>query len=125
MADGTGRLTRAQIDAITTPRLPQTQIVDPATWVGSELRTDDDLRYSEFMHNWSGAIVILLGVAWLLQATGGTAGRRVGRLWPLALFPSRCSSRSRATPRSGRWAPSTRSSRSPTRSSSSTASARS
>jgi putative copper export protein len=87
LPDGTGRLNRAQIDAVTTPRLPQTHVVDPATWVGSATRTDDDLRYSEFMHNWSGLVVILLGTAWLLQASGGPGGRKVGRLWPLALIP--------------------------------------
>ncbi|HZR82400.1 MAG TPA: CopD family protein [Candidatus Binatia bacterium] len=87
LADGTGRLAPPEARALATPRLPQTDVVDPSTWVGSETRTDDDLRYSEFMHNWSGLIVVLLGVAWLVQAAGGPRGARVGRLWPLALLP--------------------------------------
>jgi copper resistance protein D len=87
LPDGTGRLGPREIAALTTPRLPQTQVVDPATWVGSETRGDDDLRYAEFMHNWSGLIVVLLGAAWLVQAAGGEVGRRIGRLWPLALIP--------------------------------------
>lgn len=85
--DGAGRLTPAQAEAVVTPRLPQTRVVDPATWVGAEKRTDDDLRYSEFMHNWSGVVVVLLGLAWLVQAQGGRTGRAVGRLWPLLLVP--------------------------------------
>ncbi|MBU6282676.1 CopD family protein [bacterium] len=84
---GNGRLSPAQLRAVTTPHLPRTGIVDPSTWVGSATRTDDDLRYSEFMHNGSGLVVVLLGLAWLLQARGGGAAGRVGALWPLALVP--------------------------------------
>jgi copper resistance protein D len=85
--DGVGSLSAAQAATVLTPHLPQTQVVDPSSWVGSATRTDDDLRYSEFMHNWSGLIVCLLGAAWLAQALGGRFGDAVGRYWPLALIP--------------------------------------
>jgi putative copper resistance protein D len=85
--DGVGSLSAAQAATVLTPHLPQTQVVDPSSWVGSATRTDDDLRYSEFMHNWSGLIVCLLGAAWLAQALGGRFGDTVGRYWPLALIP--------------------------------------
>jgi len=88
-AQGEGRLDAAQIEALLTPRAPRTQIADPATWVGSATRTDDDLRYSEFMHAWSGVLVVLLGVAWLVQSVGGDgrAARIAGWLWPAAFVP--------------------------------------
>lgn len=88
-AQGEGMLDAAQIASMTTPRMPRTQIVDPATWVGSASRTDDDLRYSEFMHGWSGVLVILLGVAWLVQSVGGDgrAARIAGWVWPAAFIP--------------------------------------
>lgn len=88
-AHGEGMLDAAQIASMTTPRAPRTQIVDPATWVGSASRTDDDLRYSEFMHGWSGVLVILLGVSWLVQSVGGDgrAARVAGWVWPAAFIP--------------------------------------
>ncbi|MEW6268320.1 MAG: CopD family protein, partial [Thermodesulfobacteriota bacterium] len=86
---GEGRLTDAQIAAMLEPRAPRTEIVDPATWVGSATRTDDDLRYSEFMHSWSGVLVCLLGLAWLVQSVGGDAApaRLAAWVWPAALIP--------------------------------------
>ncbi|MBM4245075.1 MAG: hypothetical protein FJ148_14880 [Deltaproteobacteria bacterium] len=88
-AQGEGRLDAAQIESLLTPRAPRTQIADPATWVGSATRTDDDLRYSEFMHAWSGVLVVLLGVAWLVQSVGGDgrAARIAGWVWPAAFVP--------------------------------------
>lgn len=87
--EGEGRLDQAQIAAILEPRAPRTQIVDPATWVGSASRTDDDLRYSEFMHAWSGVLVCLLALAWLVQSVGGqsAAARAAAWVWPAALIP--------------------------------------
>ncbi|MEI8359097.1 MAG: CopD family protein, partial [Deltaproteobacteria bacterium] len=41
--NGAGRLLPAQVRAVTHPRLPQTDVVDPATWVGRDTRSDDDL----------------------------------------------------------------------------------
>ena len=86
---GEGRLNPAQIASMTTPRAPRTAIVDPATWVGSASRTDDDLRYSEFMHAWSGVLVCLLGLAWLVQSVGGNGApaRVAAWLWPALLIP--------------------------------------
>ncbi len=87
LPDGTGSLTPEQARAILTPRLPQTQVVDPQTWLGSATRSAEDLRYSELMHGWSGVVVALLGLAWLLQARGRGAAHAVGRLWPWLLVP--------------------------------------
>ncbi|MFM8410724.1 MAG: CopD family protein, partial [Alphaproteobacteria bacterium] len=84
---GAGRLSPEQLRAVSTPRLPRVPVVDPATWVGSATRTDDDLRYSEFMHAGAGLVVVLLGAAWMMQARGAGAGARAGSLWPLALVP--------------------------------------
>ncbi|HEY8515150.1 MAG TPA: CopD family protein [Candidatus Binatia bacterium] len=86
---GEGRLTEAQTAAILEPRMPRTDIVDPSTWVGSATRTEDDLKYSEFMHQWSGALVILLGLAWLVQSVGGDslAARIAAWVWPAAFVP--------------------------------------
>ena len=86
---GEGRLKPAQIASLLTPRAPRTQIVDPATWVGSDTRTDDDLRYSEFMHGWSGVLVCLLALGWLAQSVGGesAAARAAAWIWPATLIP--------------------------------------
>ena len=86
-ADGALRLTRAEARALATPRLPATSIDDPMTWIGAPTRTLGDLRYAEFTHAWSGVIVCLLGLAWLLQQRGGRLGRHAGWLWPAILLP--------------------------------------
>lgn len=87
--DGEGRLNPAQVAAVLEPRAPRTDIVDPSTWVGSDTRTDDDLRYSEFIHSWSGVMVCLLGLAWLVQSVGArsAAARAAAWVWPVALVP--------------------------------------
>ena len=84
--DGAAQLTAEQARAVFTPDWPTTVLVDTA-FAGQPTRTVDDLRYSEFMHNWSGVIVVLLGGLWLLQANGGRAGWWAGRLWPMMLVP--------------------------------------
>ena len=86
-ADGAMRLTSAEARALATPRLPATSIDDPMTWIGAPTRTLGDLRYAEFTHAWSGVIVCLLGLAWLLQQRGGRLGRHAGWLWPVILLP--------------------------------------
>jgi putative copper resistance protein D len=86
-SDGEGQLTAVQRSALLTPDLPTTRIVDPASWVGAPTRDVNDLRYSEFMHNWSGLVVSILGFAWLLQVSGTRVGEAVGRYWPLVLVP--------------------------------------
>jgi putative copper export protein len=86
-ADGALRLTGAEVRALATPRLPPTSIDDPMTWIGAPTRTVGDLRYAEFTHAWSGIVVCLLGLAWLVQQRGGRLGRSVGWLWPAILLP--------------------------------------
>jgi hypothetical protein len=49
--------------------------------------TVDDLRYSEFTHNWSGVIVTLLGIGWMVQASGGRFSIWAGRINPFLLLP--------------------------------------
>ena len=86
-ADGALRLTGAETRALATPRLPTTSIADPMTWIGAPTRTVEDLRYAEFTHAWSGVVVCLLGLAWLVQQQGGRLGRQAGWLWPAILLP--------------------------------------
>lgn len=74
------RLTNAQVTALLSPHLPTTAIKNPATFYGEATRGTDDLRYAEFTHNWSGVMVTLMGLGWLIQAMGG-------RSWPLLLVP--------------------------------------
>jgi putative copper export protein len=85
--DGSQRLTPTQVRALLSPDLPTTMIADPATFYDQPMRTIDDLRYSEFTHNWSGVFVVLLGVCWLVQSVGQRVGDTAGRLWPLLLVP--------------------------------------
>jgi len=83
--EGLYRLNAQEMSALATPDLPTTRIVDPAKFVGANERTLDDLRYAEFTHNWSGIIVLLLGICWLAQSS--SRQRIFSRLWPLLLVP--------------------------------------
>jgi hypothetical protein len=85
--DGSLRLTPRQLDAVLTPALPRTTLVDPSQFVGAATRTVDDLRYAELMHNWSGVFVTALGLLWLVQGLGGRRGGVAARAWPLLLVP--------------------------------------
>ncbi len=85
--DGTLRLTDVQVHALLSPHFPRTEVTDPNQWVGAATRKIDDLRYSEFTHNWSGVMVFLMGVGWLAQATGGRLGKWASRLYPFLLIP--------------------------------------
>ena len=85
--EGALRLTGAQVTALLSPHLPTTAIKDPATFYGEVTRGVDDLRYAEFTHNWSGVMVTLMGLGWLIQAMGGRAGGIAGRCWPFLLVP--------------------------------------
>jgi hypothetical protein len=67
------------------PDWPTSTIVNPATFVGAEERTVQDLRYAEFTHNWSGVVVLALGIVWLGQSVYG--GKFYVRTWPLLLIP--------------------------------------
>ena len=84
---GTLRLTTSQVKALATPHLPRTAIADPASFYGAQERTREDLYYSEFTHNWSGVMVILLGLAWFAQNLGGSIGRWAEKGWPFMLIP--------------------------------------
>lgn len=84
---GAYRLTERQARAMVSPHLPAKTIPDPANFYGAPKRTLEDLHYSEFMHNWSGVMVCLLGLGWLTQCAGGRAGKWAGIVWPLLLIP--------------------------------------
>lgn len=83
--DAALRLTSTQVRALLSPDLPTTAIVNPAVLYDLPERTADDLRYSEFTHNWSGMFVTALGLCWLVQASGGRLSRAAGHVWPLLL----------------------------------------
>jgi putative copper export protein len=85
--DGSLLLTRVQLDALLTPALPRTTLVDPASFVGAATRTVDDLRYAELMHNWSGVFTTAMGLLWLAQGLGPNGAAWVTRVWPLLLVP--------------------------------------
>jgi putative copper resistance protein D len=84
---GSYRLTTAQTQALLSPRFPDAKLIDPNTFYGVATRTDDDLRYSEFTHHWSGVMVCLLGLAWLAQDARGRLGVWAGHGWPFLLVP--------------------------------------
>ncbi len=84
---GTAQLSSAQVQALLDPRLPQGHFADPQTFVGAASRTDDDLRYAEFTHQWAGVFVLVLGLCWLGQATSRRFGPAFARTWPLVLIP--------------------------------------
>jgi putative copper resistance protein D len=85
--EGAARLTHQQVNALLSPDLPTTAIVDPSKFFGADDRTVDDLRYAEFTHNWSGVIVAALGLAWFVQSLGGKTGHVAGVFWPFLLVP--------------------------------------
>jgi putative copper export protein len=86
--DGSARLNAAQIAAVVSPNLPPIRFVDPSSFVGAESRNEQDLRYSEFTHRWSGIMVMLLGMFWLGQSSGGQTLRKIcAWAWPLLLVP--------------------------------------
>lgn len=84
------QLTPEQARAVLTPDWPTSHVEN---WTAPEDPlgpTPDDLRYSEFTHNWSGVLVILLGLGWWLQGTGGARARWAARLYPVLLVPFGC-----------------------------------
>ena len=81
------RLTPRQIESMASPHLPRTHLPNPQSFVGAPERTEADMRYSEFTHNWSGVMVCLLGTGWLLAGSGGRLGALAQRAWPLLLIP--------------------------------------
>src|SRR5262249_25637426 len=85
--DGALRLSPGQIDAVLTPALPRTTLIDPSSFVGAATRTVDDLHYAELMHNWSGVFVAAMGLAWLAQGLGPRRAAWATRAWPFLLVP--------------------------------------
>ncbi len=83
--NGVYRLSEVEMKALLTPDLPTTAITNPASFVGAENRTRDDLEYAEFTHNWSGVLVMLLGFCWLGQSI--RKNEWLARAWPLLLIP--------------------------------------
>jgi putative copper resistance protein D len=84
---GEYRLTEQQSRAILHPHLPVAYSVNPATFYGAPERTEADLHYAEFTHNWSGVMVCLLGLGWLATNARGRAGKTAEHFWPLLLLP--------------------------------------
>jgi putative copper export protein len=85
--DGSARLSQPQIAALLSPDFPTTVLVDPEQFVDSPERNIFDLQYSELMHNWSGMVVIVMGMCWLLQSLGGRGAVVATRIWPFLLLP--------------------------------------
>jgi putative copper resistance protein D len=84
---GRQELTFQQVSALLQPHWPRTTWPDPATFCGAVDRASGDLLYSEFMHNWSGVAVLLLGCCWLIESQGGRWAAWAGRVWPCLLVP--------------------------------------
>lgn len=85
--DGSLRLTSRQTQALLTPHWPTSHVDN---WMAADDPrgpTLDDLHYSEFTHNWSGVIVTLLGIGWMVQASGGRLSLWAGRINPFLLLP--------------------------------------
>ncbi len=86
-SDGGLQLTPAQAHAALIPDLPTTHIENWTAPEDPRGPTTDDLRYSEFTHNWAGVFVALLGIGWLAQGIGGRHGRWAARAYPCLLLP--------------------------------------
>ncbi|HEV8543448.1 MAG TPA: CopD family protein [Verrucomicrobiae bacterium] len=86
-ADGSSRLTERQVHALLSPSLPPPKFIDPKQFVGALDRTEEDLRYSEFSHHWSGVFVGFLGLCWLGQSASTRTRPFSAKAWPLLLIP--------------------------------------
>lgn len=85
--DGGLQLTPEQAHAVLIPDLPTTHIENWTEPEDPRGPTLDDLRYSEFTHNWAGVFVALLGIGWLAQGAGGRASVWAARAYPFLLVP--------------------------------------
>ncbi len=85
--DGGLQLTPEQAHAFLIPDLPTTHVEDWTAPEDPRGPTLDDLRYSEFTHNWSGVFVVLLGIGWLVQGTRGRTSLWASRAYPFLLVP--------------------------------------
>jgi len=84
---GNLRLTPAQTHAVLTPHWPTSHVDNWLLPDDPRGPTTDDLRYSEFTHNWSGVIVIFLGLGWMALASGGRPAIWAGYINPFILVP--------------------------------------
>ncbi len=78
-------LTAEQTHAVLTPHWPTSHVDNWTLPEDPRGPTTDDLRYSEFTHNWSGVSVILLGLGWLAQTARGRLGHVAGMVTPFFL----------------------------------------
>jgi len=81
--DGAYRVSKMEFKQMMTPDLPTTHLTEGVGFVGASTRTLADLRYAEFTHNWSGILIILLGICWW----GESFHLKFGRAWPFSLVP--------------------------------------
>jgi putative copper resistance protein D len=88
--DGSLTLTATQSHALLSPDFPTSHVDDWTAPEDPRGPTDDDLRYSELTHNWSGIVVICLGTCWLAQSLGGRAGWWAARVSPVLLIAFGC-----------------------------------
>ncbi len=85
--DGAVALNDQQLTGILRPGLPPGEFVDPNAFVGAADRNLFDLQYSEFMHQWAGVFVILMGIVWWLQSLDNQLANWANRIWPALLIP--------------------------------------
>jgi putative copper export protein len=85
--DGSLLLTVEQTRAVLTPHWPRSHVDNWDTPDDPRGPTIDDLHYSEFTHNWSGVVVILMGLGWLMQTRGGRSGGIAGKITPFVFVP--------------------------------------
>ncbi|HEY3899554.1 MAG TPA: CopD family protein [Chthoniobacter sp.] len=85
--DGSLLLTAAQTHALLTPHWPRSHVDNWTLPDDPRGPTIDDLHYSEFTHNWSGVVVMAMGLGWLMQARGGRSGGIAGKITPFVFVP--------------------------------------
>ena len=85
--DGSLLLTPQQTHAVLTPHWPTSHVDNWTLPEDPRGPTLDDLRYSEFTHNWSGAAVTLMGLGWLMQTRGGRFGSAAAKVTPFLFVP--------------------------------------
>ena len=85
--DGSLLLTGEQTHALLSPHWPRSHVDNWTLPDDPRGPTLDDLHYSEFTHNWSGMVVIVMGLGWLIQARGGRSGGIAGKITPFVFVP--------------------------------------